>query len=244
MCAEILNVFTNGMSGSNVYLAKIDTQIGVLKTKIKHVDDIIKKHSLIPFDKPQIYWYTEDSIFMEYIPGVSVKQYLKTAHKSDVDKLISYICNYFDYCFSNSIDKNYHTLLLQKSSELESPIELDLFNTVLPCSVIHGDFTFDNLLYYNDRFYMIDIHSTPFDSIHFDANKLRQDITSGWFIRNEPNPLLWQLNCNYIYKQLDKKYPYLFNDEIYKFMLLRILPYCSTAQDRKFVITEIEKLCK
>jgi hypothetical protein len=245
MNVRTLNIFTNGRSGSTVMLADIDNKIGVLKTEITHVDKVLNLHRQLPFDKPEIYWSTDSSMFMEYIPGISIKQYLKIANKSDLDKLIAYICSYIDHCLANSAYKDYQQLLLQRLSTFSDPaIDLCKFNTVLPSSVIHGDFTFDNLLYYDNRFYMIDMHATEFDSISFDVNKLRQDLSGGWFVRDESDPLPWTMSCNYIYRQLDQQYPKLFNDELYKFMLLRVLPYCKLETDRTFISAEIEKLCK
>jgi hypothetical protein len=244
MSVKILNIFTNGRSGSDVVLATIDNQLGVLKTKIQHIDQMLHLHNQLPFAKPKIYWSTADTVFMEYIPGISIKQYLKVADTAALDKLVEYICSYFDYCIAASNPKDYRLLLADKLADSSYILDYNRFNTVLPSSLIHGDFTFDNLLYHNDQFYMIDLHPTEFNSVYFDANKLRQDLTSGWFIRDEHNTLTWQMGCNYVYRQLDRKYPNLFNDELYKFMLLRVLPYCNNALDRNFISAEIDKLCK
>jgi hypothetical protein len=244
MDVKVLNIFTNGRSGSAVMLADINNQLGVLKTKIKHIDQMLQLHDQLPFAKPKIYWSTDDSMFMEYIPGISIKQYLKVADTAALDKLVAYICSYFNYCINTSNLKDYRALLSRKLDSSSYTLDYNRFNTVLPSSLIHGDFTFDNLLYYNKQFYMIDLHPTEFNSVCFDANKLQQDLTGGWFIRNEINPLAWQMSCNYIYRQLDSKYPQLFNNELYKFMLLRILPYCNITLDRNFISAEIDKLCK
>ena len=247
MITTIHQHFYNGRSGSEVCLATIDGQLGVLKKNINQIADIIHKHSALPFDKPQLFWTSESDIFMQYIPGVSIKQYLEAATVTDLNRLVTFIADYFNFCIQHSVTKNYQTLLQSKTQQytrfLPSGVDFK-FDTVLPSSITHGDFTFDNILYYDNRFYMIDIHSTPFDSVAFDANKLRQDLTGLWFVRNESNKVNWQLSCNYIYKQLEKMFPELFNDEIYKLMIARILPYCVVPDETEYLTREIKRLCK
>jgi len=244
---EPIHQFTNGRSGSTVYLARQSNQIGVYKTKIKNVNAIINSYNLLPFKKPKIYSYTDTTIFMEYIPGISIKTYLETATVTDLDRLISYISSYFDFCLNSSIEnKDYGNMVSNKQLSINNVCNEQLtytFNSVLPRSIIHGDFTFDNILYYNNEFYMIDISPTLFDSVYFDANKLRQDLTGLWFVRNSKNNANYQLSCNYIYDKLNHDYPYIFVDNIYKFMLSRILPYCMNhKEDYDFIMKEITRL--
>lgn len=244
---EIMHQFLNGRSGSSVYLAKENNQIGVYKTKIRNVEGIVNTYDLLPFNKPLIYSYTDTTIFMEYISGISIKTYLETATITDLDRLVNYISSYFDFCLNSATEsKDYRNLVLDKQDTIANLCDEDLaykFNYLLPKSTIHGDFTFDNLLYYNNDFYMIDISPTAFDSVYFDANKLRQDLTGLWFVRNAKNKANYQLNCNYIYDKLKQQYPYIFDDNIYKFMLSRILPYCvNHKEDYDFIMKEINRL--
>jgi hypothetical protein len=244
---EIIHQFLNGRSGSCVYLAKNNNVTGVYKTKIKNVAGIINSYSLLPFKKPKIYSYTDTTLFMEYIPGMSIKTYLDTATVTDLDRLIDYISSYFDFCLNSSTEnKDYSHIVLGKQDTIASVCNECLtykFNCDLPRSVIHGDFTFDNLLYYNNDFYMIDVSPTEFDSVYFDANKLRQDLTGFWFVRHYKNNANYQLSCNYIYDKLKQKYPYIFDDNIYRFMLSRILPYCvNHKEDYNFIMKEINRL--
>ena len=244
---EIIHQFLNGRSGSAVYLARHNNQIGVYKTNTKNVLDIVHSYNLLPFKKPLIYSYTDTTIFMEYIPGISIKTYLETATVTDLDRLISYISSYFDFCLTSSTEnKDYYNTVLTKQKCIADECNLNLtyqFNYVLPKSLTHGDFTFDNILYYNNEFYMIDISPTQFDSVYFDANKLRQDLTGLWFVRNYTNHSNYQLSCNYIYDKLKQQYPYIFDDEIYKLMLSRILPYCKNiVEDYNFIMKEINRL--
>ena len=244
---ELIHQFINGRSGSSVYLARHSNLIGVYKTKIKNANTIVNSYNLLPFKKPEIYSYTDTTLFMEYIPGISIKTYLDTATVTDLDRLVDYISSYFDFCLNSSTEnKDYSNIVLDKQLSINNGCNEQLtynFNCVLPKSITHGDFTFDNLIYYNNDFYMIDISPTDFDSIYFDANKLRQDLTGLWFVRNYNNKANYQLSCNYIYNKLKQKYSNVFNNEIYKFMLSRILPYCiNHRKDYDFIMKEINRL--
>lgn len=244
---KIIQEFTNGRSGCYVALAVIGNQLGVFKSGIKHVDHYLLNIKSLPFKIPVVYDYTDTTLFMEYIPGISIRTYLETATAADLDRLVDYISSYFDFCLNSTTEyKDYSSIVLNKQQSIEQVCNQQLtykFNFVLPKSIIHGDFTFDNLLYYNNDFYMIDVSPTPFDSVYFDANKLRQDLTGLWFVRNYSNNANYQLSCNYIYNKLKQEYPYIFDDEIYKFMLSRILPYCTThKKDYDFIMKEINRL--
>ena len=243
---KIIQEFTNGRSGCYVALAVIDNQLGVYKSGIKNVDQYLLNSKSLPFKKPEIYSYTDTTLFMEYIPGISIKTYLDIATATDLDRLVDYISSYFDFCLNSSIEnKDYSNVVLNKQLSINSICDVVTynFNCLLPKSITHGDFTFDNLIYYNNDFYMIDISPTDFDSIYFDANKLRQDLTGLWFVRNYNNKANYQLSCNYIYNKLKQKYSNVFNNEIYKFMLSRILPYCiNHRKDYDFIMKEINRL--
>jgi hypothetical protein len=244
---KIIQEFTNGRSGCYVALAVIDNQLGVYKSGIKNIDQYLLNSKSLPFKIPVVYNYTNTTLFMEYIPGISIRTYLETATAADLDRLVDYISSYFDFCLNSSVEnKDYSNAVLTKQLGINSICNEYLaynFNCVLPKSIIHGDFTFDNLLYYNNDFYMIDISPTEFDSVYFDANKLRQDLSGLWFVRNYANKANYQLSCNYIYSKLTQQYPYIFNDEIYKFMLSRILPYCINHNaDYNFIMKEINTL--
>lgn len=244
---NILHQFTNGHSGSSVYLVEVNNQLSVYKTNIKNVNEVIKSHDLLPFKKPKIYNYTDTSILMEYIPGISIKTYLETDSVTDLDRLVDYISSYYDFCLQNiNTYKDFFDIVKHKQQSVNEYCEGNLsfeFNTVLPQSLTHGDFTFDNMIYYQGEFYMIDISPTMWDSIYFDANKLRQDLTGLWFVRAEKNKLVYRKNCKYIYDCLDKKYPNIFNDHIYKLMLGRVLMYSNrSSYEYDFLLNEINNI--
>jgi hypothetical protein len=244
---KILHQFLNGHSGSSVYLVEENEQLRVYKTNIKNVIGVINIHNILPFSKPKIYSYTDTEIFMEYIPGISIKTYLETATTADLDKLVDYISSYYDFCLtsSNTIT-DFSDIVKEKQASINNYCNGKLsfnFDTKLPYSLTHGDLTFDNLIYHNGEFYMIDISPTLWNSIHFDANKLRQDLTGLWFVRTEENKSVYQSSCKYVYDCLDKRYPNIFNDQIYKIMLGRVLMYSKKSSfEYDFLMTEINSI--
>lgn len=244
--AKVIHKFENGLSGSEVLLMNIDGQVGVLKNNIKSITTIVEKINKLPFLQPAVYWYTDSSMFMEYIPGVSMKRYLDIADKQSLDAVVSFISEYFQFCISsnnNLID--YTEMIHYKSILYKSFYDTKVqFEKTLPSGITHGDFTFDNIIVYNNRFYLIDVHATDYNSVYFDANKLRQDLCGLWFVRNEKNQLQYKISCDYIYNKLQDKFPGLFNDDIYKLMLLRVLPYCKLQCDKDHILKELDKLCK
>jgi hypothetical protein len=230
-----------------VYLVEKNQQLSVYKTNIKNVPGVIESHNLLPFKKPIIYNYTDTSILMEYIPGISIKTYLETSSVTDLNRLVDYISSYYDFCLQRSnTNKDFCDIVKLKQKSINDYCNKNLsfdFNTVLPQSLTHGDFTFDNILYHNGEFYMIDISPTIWDSIYFDANKLRQDLTGLWFVRTEKNKSIYRENCKYIYDCLDKKYPEIFNDQVYKLMLGRVLMYASrSSYEYDFLLKEINSI--
>jgi hypothetical protein len=90
------------------------------------------------------------------------------------------------------------------------------------------------------EFVLIDPIQTEYSSYVFDLAKLRQDLTCGWFIRNDDV---------YIESKLKKisaelsSYKHFDDDYILILMLMRVLPYANES-DTKFLLKEIMRLWK
>lgn len=229
MDVKILNKFTNGRSGASVYLAEYQGTIGVYKTGIKNVPALLELRTKIPFRTPIIYEAIGNEVFMEYIDGISVFDYLNTSE--NVSEISKYICSYIKFSFDSAIgykdfSKEIEEKILQVSDTI-SPSVYDGIPRVLPNTIVHGDFTFDNLIYSNGEFVMIDLSPTQFSSIYFDINKLRQDLNGLWFARNKEITDAIVNKCKLIYYDIATEYPNLFNDSIYRLMVSRIISYCE-----------------
>ena len=235
--------FTVGRSGCPVSLIKYNGHLAVLKENLANVDDILRVDFHMGLPTPKIYEYTNTSITMEYIDGISIKTYLRNANNEDLHRLIDYISRYFDYSIARSSPKEFRPFIESKIKSLEPyGVDITVKNTNLLSGIVHGDFTFDNIIYRDGTFYMIDLTPSEYTGIHFDANKLRQDLSGYWFIRNEKDSSNVRAACDYIYSELSKRYSFLFDDDIYKFMFARVLPYCKDGTESDFIKNALNKI--
>jgi hypothetical protein len=189
---------------------------------------------------------------MEYINGVDMRNYIYNADKTQISKLVDFINTYIersqDFKIANISEK-----ILDKISEIESKIDTTSLSFTLSqlydqlptsgrCGLIHGDLTLENILYYNDKFYLIDANPTDITSVEYDASKLLQDLDCLWFVRNEKDKIAYKITCQKISQQLKNKWDFLNNRYILIFMLLRVLPYCKDEKTKSFLTKEINNL--
>ena len=240
---EILHKFSVGRSGCPVSLIEYHGKTAVLKENLKNVNKILELNYNMDLPTPKIYEHTETSITMEYINGISIKTFLEHADKEDIHRLIDYITRYFDFAVMRSSPKEFRSFMEQKVKSLEPyGVNIPINKTNLLSGIVHGDFTFDNIIYSDGKFYMIDLTPSENTGIHFDANKLRQDLTGHWFIRNEINTTNTKMSCDIICAELSKDFSFLFDDDLYRFMFARVLPYCQNEKERDFIRNALCKL--
>jgi len=206
-----------------------------------------KMQLLSEYNVPKIISMKDDTLDMEYIPGIDMRTYLL---RNDVKLLAEFILETISKFKGTSNPKKYsHTYREQLSliDYSELPFNLDeLYSRVpsdLPQSLCHGDFTLENIIYGNGKFYMIDTVSGPYDSWVFDIAKMRQDIDGHWFLRNSSNELTVQLKIlrDILYAEL----PEAFNDYYYILMLLRVYRHCVIgSKEHKLILQEIKRLWK
>jgi hypothetical protein len=238
-----LHLFSIGRSGCPVSLVHYGDRIAILKENLTDVDGILRIDSHLEFPKAKVYTHTQTSLMMEYIDGVSIKTYLEHSSDDGLQLLIDYIKSYFDYCVERSQPKDFEIFIRSKINDLVPYIDLSELNikTNLLSGITHGDFTFDNLIFKDGIFYMIDLTPSENGGIHFDANKLRQDLSGFWFIRNEKKSDNIKKKCDIIYNELNKNYSTLFDDAIYQFMFARVLPYCQNDTERDYIIKTLSR---
>ena len=247
-----------GHGGGVVKLMCIEGEYYVSKsgTNAGESASLLQKLAKVGFNTPKIYDIHPTYIEMEYIDGIDMQTFINTASTLQLTQLFEFIKQYFTFCLDNSQEES---RLDQIDRKLEHLQTIGCFNLVnininnlyqqLPCAypcneVFHGDFTFDNIIYHDDQFYMIDCNPTSLNSIWFDGNKLRQDLDCLWFVRNYKNQSNYSVVCADLSERLKKTFDFLRNDSILIFMLMRILPYCTDKSTEEFLIREINKLCK
>lgn len=233
-----------GHSGATVSLYKENNEYYVIKENYARARESVGLLRDLPFPTPTVYEVSDNRVVMEYINGLDMKTYLEAADTNQIDMLVDFLSEYITYCLNNSVMYDYNQEVLLKKQSIKKHINLEKlnFNTNLNKSIIHGDLTLENILFYNNQFYFIDANPTDLDSIVFDVNKLRQDLDCLWFVRNEKNQLHFKIICAKIKEKLEKRFPDLFDDKIFIFMLSRILPYTKDRVTKNFLKKEINKL--
>lgn len=244
-----------GHSGCKVQLYNQDNKFIIKKSgsnKLEKSAEILQLLSQQGFSTPKIYSINNEEIEMEYINGVDMRNYIYNADKTQISKLVDFINTYIersqDFKIANISEK-----ILDKISEIESKIDTtplsftlsqlyDQLPTSGRCGLIHGDLTLENILYYNDKFYLIDANPTDITSVEYDASKLLQDLDCLWFVRNEKDKIAYKITCQKISQQLKNKWDFLNNRYILIFMLLRVLPYCKDEKTKSFLTKEINNL--
>ena len=198
---------------------------------------------------PTIYSIGDDVYDMEYISSLDIKTYLT---KNPVGDLAKFIQKTIDILSYDSIEIDYTRVYEQKLAAFDfvkyklpfTPHELlAKLPKKLPKSSYHGDLTLENILYRigDKKFVLIDPLTTEYDSYVFDMAKLRQDLVCGWFIRNDN--VYFDTKLKMIADKLEEN-EYFNNDYLLILMLMRVLPYTKTNDDRDFLIRWIEKLWK
>jgi RIO-like serine/threonine protein kinase len=232
-----------GHSGASVLLYDDNT---VVKTGYSKARESVAILESLPFPTPKVYDVTDDTIVMQYVNGEDMASYLERADNERVDLLIAFIEEYFNWCLDNSIEYTFDAELDDKVISIGEYVNVqfiaDNLKYTMPKSTIHGDFTFDNMIFVDDQFYLIDANPTNLNSVHFDGSKLRQDIDGFWFLRNRENNVNYKISCQKISEHLKSKYSFMKNNYLYSLMLSRILPYTKDKKTLKFLTKELDKV--
>ena len=237
-----------GFSGTQILLMKKHDMMFVRKTgdvqrNVERMYALSEKYPL-----PKIYGYSKNNFDMEYIHSLDIKTYLKTHH---YEKLLQFLVNFLELLSELSTVKDYTQIYIDKLNSLdllEMPFTkeelLDKLPKILPCTEYHGDLTLENILYSEDRgFLLIDCQTTEYDSHIFDIAKLRQDLECGWFTRRD-NTML-DVKTKHIQQELLKRFPEADNNYLLIMMLLRVYRYSKPETfERQFLLDWINKLWK
>jgi hypothetical protein len=202
--------------------------------------------------------YDELGLFyfeMQYIPGLIFRDFIAQIEIKDIryysEKFLSLTSNYENTYFDSNkliikkIDSireniNYNSLILSKCLNY-----LKNFNwQFIKSSFCHGDLTFENIIIFEKKLYLIDFLDSFVDSWLIDFSKLLQDLETNWSYRNQSildNNTRIRLEIFKIQlikglKRLNYGVDYI--RTIYSFLLLnliRIYPYTSDEKTFKWL---------
>jgi len=218
-----------GFSGNKIFLIKENDRlfvrkIGSIKRNVERMQALSEKYPL-----PTIYKYSENELECEYIHSLDIKSYLLT---HDINELVYFLITFFDSLSINTKLKDYTQIYIDKLSRINFCKEivftkdqlLEKLPKILPASEYFGDLTLENILYSESKgFVLIDCQTVEYDSYIFDIAKLRQDLESKWFLRNDN--ILLDVKLHTIQRILLEKYPEANNDYLLILMLLRAYNY-------------------
>lgn len=220
-----------------------------------------KQNMFIPTDvisSPQVsHIQLEEGLLrgeMDFILGQSFIQYfqlenLKTIKNTFVH-LVNYIQKAIDKSSINVIDKD---LFKKKFKSLNITDYTTSFISVeYPVNVCHGDLTLSNIIFKNNKIYLIDFLDSFIETPYQDIIKLRQDTLFKWsllklknknFDRNKISQVLYYLNDMITDSFYDHIKLASFK-QLEKMNYLRILPYCTVDETRNFIYDTLKELDK
>ena len=200
---------------------------------------------------PEYYEVSPERVTMRFLDGLNVIDYID--EDRDLDKLVEFCKHTINLFRENSLVEDRTAELQDKFQTLDQTIDKNQLNFKLhelydkmpkqvPCGLYHGDLTLENIIYWNDEFYLIDANYSTLNSLAFDSAKLRQDSECGWFVRNSIQSSAFNDRLKYINQQIKSINNYTQNDNLLIFMLLRVIPYCKNVQDKEWLIEHINQL--
>lgn len=216
----------------------------------------------------------EAYIIMDYIYAKNFIDYFEHASKNDIDDFADVFCEYIKYelnnCTIENISKDifinkfksvkgncFHNELLIDNPITERLLDACeiIFNQLpdylqLPVGKCHGDLTFSNILFTNNKFYFIDYLDSFIETPIQDIVKLRQDTLYFWSIQMY-NKKFDKIRLKIIFDYIDTKINDYFRDNEYYYKsynvlqlmnILRILPYVKKESVRDFLHSVIDEL--
>jgi len=243
-----------GNSGSSISVVKHNGQHKVLKqghSEFSQHRTIFEELNTLGFNTPKVYTANSVHMTMDYIPGISIYAYLESY---PIDYLLEFLISAFTtfdkhstvYNFSKELDQKFDELECTLPPDIILPFELSELRLSIPDQMpqgpCHGDLTLENILFYQDKFYLIDCTHKLLNSWWLDSAKLCQDLDAHWFLRNHNPSLRLIEKLNTLSKELKNNIPIMNNTKLVCFQLLRILPYCRSDVDKKFIAGKIQSL--
>lgn len=239
----------HGHSGSSIYLIEDNDQRYILKKK-----NVARNHERLNalvnvVNVPKVWKYENDTLCMEYIHGLDMKNYLRF---NNSNALLDFIIDSLDKFSIEHIDKDYTDVYNSSLSWIVDNKELPFTKEeliaklpkVLPQSTYHGDMTLENIIQRTDgKFFFIDAVTVVYDSWVFDIAKLRQDLECKWFLRRDN--LMLDAKLKDMQQKILSKYPVANDDYLLILMLLRVYLHCEKdSLEHKFILKEVHRLWK
>ena len=240
----------NGHSGCNVYLCEKNSKKYVRKTSSSigynsRLKKQMEKQSSFAHDvllSPEIYKYGYiNGLFyfdMQFIRGVPMHNYVSLNSSNNIIPIVDKVFSFLQNLSLRKEDITDKIHLKLSSLNTSIPAGMSKYSdycaaydwSSVAASDNHGDLTFENILIYRNKIYLIDFLDSFVQTKYIDYAKLLQDIVLDWSWRHNMNkPLIKTIYLyNRMLQMLSPK-----EIEITKRLLilnlLRIVPYSNDS---------------
>lgn len=242
--------------------AKKENYILRLKKQKNKQDFFYKNFSTLNITTPKILKVTKNSFSMEYFNYY--KNFTDFFNECDLNKINLFCQNICSVILRfiekskieevdfNIISKKYFSIEKgEYAEELNSYFNRLKFKKIkIPIGFCHGDLTFSNMLFFNEKIVLLDFLDTFIETPLQDIVKLRQDTCYFWsFLKT--NKVFDENKIEIVFKYIDKKLCDAFSNldyyknyyKLFQFInLTRIIPYTDNKIELNLLINSIRYL--
>ena len=198
-------------------------------------------------DAPRVYDIQKNYLDMEYVAGKSFEEFFSIASVNDVEFVVSTLFDYFDALISTARNIDATKQILDKLDSLKEKSSYPKYieflrkyvednRMIVPHTFCHGDLTFANIIFHQNRLFFIDFLDCYVDTFLSDLVKLKQDLHHLWSVRNQDvyTNRIHQI-YEYIWDKLEVRYTDHLTDSFHILDVinsLRIEPYLTSDSQR------------
>ena len=198
-------------------------------------------------DAPKVYDIQKNYFDMEYIAGKNFEDFFSIASVNDVEFVVSTLFDYFDTLISTARNIDATKQILDKLDSLKEKSSYPKYieflrkyvedrRMIVPHTFCHGDLTFANIIFHQNRLFFIDFLDCYVDTFLSDLVKLKQDLHHLWAVRNQ-NVYTNRIHqiYHYIWDKLELRYESHMSEGFHILDVmnsLRIEPYLTSDSQR------------
>ena len=236
-------------SSSEPYNKRLDLQIRKQKLFSNRVCRNIETPKILNVDRQHLYYFD-----MEYVSGNSFAEYFSVSSLKDIEFVLDSLYGYFDDLISNArfykpeVSKK---ILLDKIESLSPTTyymeEIFFIRQVIeqvemhiPQTFCHGDLTFTNIIFHQNRLYFIDFLDCFIDSFLSDLVKLKQDLWHHWSLEvQDVKSLRIRQIYSFLWSKIEERYDKYVNSCEFSVLdcmnTLRLEPYLTNDHQRSIM---------
>ena len=184
---------------------------------------------------------------MEYISGKNFEDFFSIASVNDIEFVVSTLFDYFDTLISTARNVDATKQILDKIDSLKEKSSYQKYieflrkyvedrRIIVPHTFCHGDLTFANIIFHQNRLFFIDFLDCYVDTFLSDLVKLKQDLHHLWAVKNQDvyTVRIHQI-YEYIWDKLEVRYADYLTESFHILDVLnalRIEPYLTSDSQR------------